>query len=165
MKTQNIMNKLFIILLINIYSCSSQITTKKEYIYIYINTNIKYDISINEKSLNPIETNLYRIGITSLDNITIRIADCKKKLNKKYFTNHKFINLSIKSINNDYKVLNNSKKCNFVIITRFGDLSKYHNQCTNNNCIKITFEYPEIIIINNELNTTVNSIFSKYIFD
>lgn len=149
-------------LLLYTFLCYAQIDYK--YLYIDQTNNILLDNNTQvfccSKEIRQIEPNLFKIDCKSL-NIDVKIQNKIFQINlDKLSDGDKFINLSI-----FFRPETNSD--DVIVFIKRGDLiKKLQGNCKDKSlCHIITLEFPKVIVIDEKYETTINSVFSKYIFD
>ena len=160
------MKTIFLFFLI-IFSLKVKAQVDYKYLYItysdesiYANECIKIYIYKNKEAieLKPIEQNLYKIDRNE-KNILIKNSEIDFKINlKKTTRKEKFINISL--------TINSIESKGEILKIKEGDMWKIYDNCDHLKlCNTIVIEFSRVISINKKLKTTINPIFSKYIFD
>lgn len=143
-------------IIVCLFLCSFVFSQDAYYQYVYVNLqNGKNSLKIFDKNkeILPIENNLFQINKGK--QILLCISNEHYKINLKSYRTDKFIQIS---------VIKNTDAKSFIIKERRGDLVKIYGECKSK-CNEILLEFPQIIIENRKYKTSINDIFSKYIWE
>ena len=154
----------FVFLIFMIVSTCSYAQKKNSYVFFsFKNDTIKRDENFKlfflkgdkEEEIKPIETNLYLIK-NKRKKMLLKVDNKLIYINLKNYKKERFFNITL-NLNIDSKGI--------IYDYKRGDAIKRYNECNGNICDTLVFEFPQIILLNEQYTTTINDIFAKYIFD
>lgn len=131
---------------------------KKSYIFFETNQPIEVKFFAQMQSKNdevkPIERNLFSFNNQNVFFVEVNNKWIKIDL-RKYETDQFFnikLDLNVESKGTVYKY-------------KRGDEIRIEDNCKDEKCDIVVIEFPKIISSENQYHTTINTVFSKYIFD
>ncbi len=159
-----------IFILLTSLSVYSQSNKGSKYIHIQMYSNDEFKIqdtinhnlvllnSKNNNAFEEVETGMFKINKScKLRNLRILVNKQIIELNLRKYRKNKFFNIKI------YIPTNNNGNQSVIKFKR-GDAISIINNCELDECNVILVEFPQIIIINETVITTINRKFYKYIF-
>jgi len=157
------LNKIILLIFMTVSTCNY---AQKQNSYIFFTFNndtinssksikLFYDKSNFKEEIKPIEANLYLIK-NKRKKILLMIGNKLIYINLKKYKKERFFYVTLNLENNSKGIIYKYKR---------GDVMKIYNDCDGNICDTVVFEFPQIVILNEQCTTTINKIFAKYIFD